>query len=39
MQFDSILFLCIANSARLQFAAGLTRAVFGDAAPPLSRQA
>lgn len=31
MQFDSILFLCVANSARSQMAEGLARAVFGDA--------
>lgn len=31
MQFDSILFLCVANSARSQMAEGLARALFGDA--------
>jgi protein-tyrosine-phosphatase/catechol 2,3-dioxygenase-like lactoylglutathione lyase family enzyme len=31
MQFDSILFLCVANSARSQLAEGLARALFGDA--------
>lgn len=29
MQFDSVLFLCVANSARSQMAEGLARAVFG----------
>ena len=31
MQFDSVLFLCVANSARSQMAEGLARHVFGDA--------
>lgn len=31
MQFDSILFLCVANSARSQMAEGLARRRFGDA--------
>lgn len=31
MQFDSILFLCVANSARSQLAEGLARRRFGDA--------
>jgi protein-tyrosine-phosphatase/catechol 2,3-dioxygenase-like lactoylglutathione lyase family enzyme len=31
MQFDSVLFLCVANSARSQMAEGLARAMFGDA--------
>lgn len=31
MQFQSILFLCVANSARSQMAEGLARAIFGDA--------
>lgn len=31
MQFDSILFLCVANSARSQMAEGLARARFGEA--------
>jgi len=31
MRFDSILFLCVANSARSQMAEGLARALFGDA--------
>lgn len=31
MQFDSILFLCVANSARSQMAEGLARKRFGDA--------
>ena len=31
MQFDSGLFLCVANSARSQMAEGLARHVFGDA--------
>jgi arsenate reductase len=30
MKFDSILFLCVANSARSQMAEGLAREVFGD---------
>jgi arsenate reductase (thioredoxin) len=30
-RFDSILFLCVANSARSQMAEGLARALFGDA--------
>ncbi|MEZ4445230.1 MAG: VOC family protein [Polyangiaceae bacterium] len=30
MRFDSILFLCVANSARSQMAEGLARALFGD---------
>src|SRR5690606_19601404 len=30
MQFDSILFLCVANSARSQMAEGLARHLFGD---------
>lgn len=30
MQFDSILFLCVANSARSQMAEGLARSRFGD---------
>jgi arsenate reductase len=30
LQFDSILFLCVANSARSQMAEGLARAHFGD---------
>lgn len=29
-QFDSVLFLCVANSARSQMAEGLARAMFGD---------
>ncbi len=31
LQFDSVLFLCVANSARSQMAEGLARALFGDA--------
>ena len=31
MTFDSILFLCVANSARSQMAEGLARTLFGDA--------
>jgi arsenate reductase len=31
LHFDSILFLCVANSARSQMAEGLARQVFGDA--------
>jgi arsenate reductase len=31
LAFDSILFLCVANSARSQMAEGLARHVFGDA--------
>lgn len=31
MKFDSVLFLCVANSARSQMAEGLARAAFGDA--------
>jgi protein-tyrosine-phosphatase len=31
LPFNSILFLCVANSARSQMAEGLTRALFGDA--------
>ena len=31
MRFDSILFLCVANSARSQMAEGLARKRFGDA--------
>lgn len=31
MQFDSVLFLCVANSARSQMAEALARARFGDA--------
>lgn len=31
MQFESVLFLCVANSARSQMAEGLARAMFGDA--------
>jgi len=31
LRFDSILFLCVANSARSQMAEGLARRVFGDA--------
>jgi arsenate reductase len=31
MRFDSVLFLCVANSARSQLAEGLARARFGDA--------
>ena len=31
LQFDSLLFLCVANSARSQMAEGLARAAFGDA--------
>ena len=31
MRFDSILFLCVANSARSQMAEGLARRHFGDA--------
>ncbi|MBK8588193.1 MAG: VOC family protein [Sandaracinaceae bacterium] len=31
LRFDSVLFLCVANSARSQMAEGLARAVFGDA--------
>lgn len=31
MQFHSILFLCVANSARSQMAEGLARDLFGDA--------
>ncbi len=31
MQFDSVLFLCVANSARSQMAEGLARKRFGDA--------
>lgn len=31
MQFDSLLFLCVANSARSQMAEGLARRKFGDA--------
>src|SRR5690606_20010058 len=31
LRFDSILFLCVANSARSQMAEGLARALFGDA--------
>ena len=31
MQFDSVLFLCVANSARSQMAEGLARQRFGDA--------
>lgn len=30
LDFDGILFLCVANSARSQMAEGLARAVFGD---------
>jgi protein-tyrosine-phosphatase/extradiol dioxygenase family protein len=30
-QFESVLFLCVANSARSQMAEGLARALFGDA--------
>lgn len=29
MQFESVLFLCVANSARSQMAEGLARAIFG----------
>lgn len=29
MRFDSVLFLCVANSARSQMAEGLARAIFG----------
>jgi len=31
MTFDSVLFLCVANSARSQMAEGLARRAFGDA--------
>jgi arsenate reductase len=31
MQFNSVLFLCVANSARSQMAEGLARGCFGDA--------
>ena len=31
MQFNSVLFLCVANSARSQMAEGLARRLFGDA--------
>ena len=31
LRFDSVLFLCVANSARSQMAEGLARATFGDA--------
>ena len=31
LTFDSVLFLCVANSARSQMAEGLARALFGDA--------
>lgn len=31
LRFDSVLFLCVANSARSQMAEGLARACFGDA--------
>jgi protein-tyrosine-phosphatase len=31
LRFDSILFLCVANSARSQMAEGLARHLFGDA--------
>lgn len=31
LRFDSVLFLCVANSARSQMAEGLARALFGDA--------
>ena len=31
LQFDSVLFLCVRNSARSQMAEGLARAIFGDA--------
>jgi arsenate reductase len=31
LRFDSILFLCVANSARSQMAEGLARQLFGDA--------
>jgi arsenate reductase (thioredoxin) len=31
LRFDSILFLCVANSARSQMAEGLARQIFGDA--------
>ncbi|MFN3196953.1 MAG: arsenate reductase ArsC [Bradymonadia bacterium] len=31
LQFDSVLFLCVANSARSQMAEGLARDLFGDA--------
>ena len=31
LRFDSLLFLCVANSARSQMAEGLARALFGDA--------
>lgn len=31
LRFDSVLFLCVANSARSQMAEGLARSVFGDA--------
>ncbi len=31
LQFNSILFLCVANSARSQMAEGLARDIFGDA--------
>jgi arsenate reductase len=31
LHFDSVLFLCVANSARSQVAEGLARALFGDA--------
>ncbi|KIG16498.1 Arsenate reductase [Enhygromyxa salina] len=30
LRFDSLLFLCVANSARSQMAEGLARAIFGD---------
>jgi arsenate reductase (thioredoxin) len=30
LRFDSVLFLCVANSARSQMAEGLARALFGD---------
>ena len=31
LHFDSVLFLCVANSARSQMAEGLARDLFGDA--------
>ncbi len=36
LHFDSILFLCVANSARSQMAEGLARRIFGDAVRPQS---
>jgi hypothetical protein len=38
MQFNSVLFLCVANSARSQMAEGLARRLFGDDRPCLFRR-